>query len=442
LLGAAFMSLRKAELGRYRILGCIARGGMAQIDLGCIHGSGGFRKLVVLKRLLPQWYDDPVCVQMFLDEARLGAELRHPNIVETYAVDSDGGKHFIAMELVHGVDLLTLIRRVLRDGRPMPLAHALTIVTRIASALHHAHERCSPDGAPLGLVHRDISPHNIMVSFEGAPKLIDFGIAKETLSVGQDRTRDGGIKGKLSYMSPEQLQGQRLDRRSDVFSLSIVLWELTCGHKLFSGPSDVDVFRKIAVDDPTSPRSVCPEYPPDLEAIVLKGLRRQPVDRHQSALALEVELERYAATHELVLSERELAASLRELFPELAHDPLRMLQDATRSDGGRLKTRRRIRPLHAAPLVLALVAAAFLSFARPHPLGPSLVAASMNLPAAVFAAPSVPRPVAVPPAAAPIAPVTSAAPPTVAAQRPRRPRFKLARTLWDPDSPFPPGGDR
>ncbi len=306
-------SIGPQAIGRYEILRPLATGGMAEIFLGRIRGIEGFQKGIVLKRLRPELAANPSFVEMFLDEARLMATLQHSNIVQVFDVGSAGGAYFFSMELLRGEDL----RGVVKQGRAsggLPLDHALFIVASALSGLHHAHEQRGPDGRPLDIVHRDVSPSNIFVTYDGAVKVLDFGIAKTTVQTTQ--TRAGTLKGKIRYMSPEQCLGRPVDRRSDVFSAAIVLWELTVGRKLFSGPSDFELMSRIVDADAPAPTSLVPDYPPELERIVLRGLRRDPAERYQTAEELQADIEHFAREGRLVMSSRALGRWMSERFAD------------------------------------------------------------------------------------------------------------------------------
>jgi len=218
------------RLGEYRIVRSLACGGMAEVSLALTSGPQGFEKLVVLKKILPHLAAKPRYVRLFLDEAKLAASLDHPNIAQVHAIGQVDGAYCIAMEYVHGSDLKRVVARVAASGRPFPIDQAVRIVREVAAALHHAHERCGPDGTPLRIVHRDVSPSNIQISYDGAVKLIDFGVAKSEVS--SIRTQTGTLKGKAGYMAPEQVQCGPVDRRTDVYALGIVLWELLSGRQL------------------------------------------------------------------------------------------------------------------------------------------------------------------------------------------------------------------
>ena len=239
-----------ACVGRYQLLRRLAIGGMAELHLACAMGVGGFQKVVVLKRVLPHLAADAGFVRMFLDEARLAAHLDHPNIVQVIDSGEAAGEYFYAMEYVHGRNVRELLGAASHAGG-MPLAVALTIAVGIAAALEHAHGRVDLEGRPLDLVHRDVSPSNVLVSYDGAVKLTDFGIAKAATRTQE--TTAGTMKGKIGYMSPEQCRGEAVDRRSDIFSLGVVLFELTTCERLFFGDSDFAVLNKVVSSNSTTP---------------------------------------------------------------------------------------------------------------------------------------------------------------------------------------------
>jgi serine/threonine protein kinase len=283
-------------------------------------GISGFEKIVALKRILPQYAAQDDFVQMFLDEARLTATIQHNNVAQVYDIGScDDGLCF-TREYVHGADLRTVLHALARAERRMPLAHALTVAIGAAAGLHAAHERTTGDGRPLGIIHRDITPSNVLVSFDGCVKLIDFGIAKSERR--STETQAGTLKGKIAYMSPEQCQGEALDRRSDVFSLGIVLFEATTGTRLFASDNEYAALRQIVDQDAPRPSSRVADYPPALEEIVLRALRRDREARYPSALALQMDLEELARSRGMATSTALLATWMRELLPERAAEPL------------------------------------------------------------------------------------------------------------------------
>ncbi|MBA3452025.1 MAG: serine/threonine protein kinase [Deltaproteobacteria bacterium] len=295
------------SLGRYEVLRLLATGGMAELYLARTRGAGGFEKPLVLKRMLPQIAEDPDLRTMFLDEARLAATLHHPNVVQVFDLGEDAGQYFFAMEYVHGSDVHRLMRAA---SGVLPLDVSIEIVSQTAAGLHHAHERVDDTGTALGIVHRDVSPSNMLCTWEGCVKLADFGIAKAASH--RSRTRTGTIRGKTAYMSPEQCKGDPVDRRSDVFALAIVLYELTTGRRVFDGDNDYAVLHKITSSDVPPPSSIVPAYPAELERIVMRGLRRERDERYPSAAALRDDLEAFARGHGLATGPSVIARVLEE----------------------------------------------------------------------------------------------------------------------------------
>src|SRR5262249_54309489 len=289
-------------------------------------GIEGFEKLVVLKRILPQHALDPELLRMFLDEARLSATLTHPHVIEVYDVGAEGEAPFFAMEYVHGANVREMLRAHARRAgpagaagkasAPLPLAHAVTIVAAAAEGLHYAHERLGPGGEPLGIVHRDVSPSNVLVSFDGAVKVSDFGIAKWAFQ--RTRTQEGTLKGKFAYMSPEQCRARPVDRRSDIFALGAILYELTTGAAPFAGASELDILNQIATGRASPPAwpAAMGAYPPALSEIVLRALAPEPDDRFQTMQELQIALESFARASGLALSTVSLAAFVQQLFGE------------------------------------------------------------------------------------------------------------------------------
>ncbi len=305
-----------ARLGSYEILGKLARGGMAELFLAKTHGPEGFEKLVVIKKILPHYAANPKFVKLFLDEARLAAGLDHPHIAHVYDMGTVEGNYFFAMEYVHGKDVRTTMRRTTAAERKFPIEHAVLIARNTAEALHYAHERRRVDGSLLGIVHRDVSPSNILISYDGTVKLVDFGVAKAASNSA--KTRTGTLKGKISYMSPEQAKGAPVDRRSDVFALGIVLWEMVTSCRLFRTENDLATIQMIINSKPQPPTELRPECPPELERIIIKALAADPTTRYQSAEELQLDLEEIARDQRMQQSSVGLRAFMHKAFePEI-----------------------------------------------------------------------------------------------------------------------------
>jgi serine/threonine protein kinase len=301
-----------ARVGKYEIVHRIAFGGMAEIYLARVSGIHGFEKHVVLKRILPQYAANDEFVRLFLREARLAATLDQANIAQVHDIGEIDGSYFFTMEYLHGEDLRVIMRETIRRGEKLPLEHALAITLGAAAGLHFAHEKKGSDGQSLGIVHQDVSPSNLVVTYDGGVKVVDFGIAK--VSADPELSRGGAPKGKLAYMSPEHLHNQPVDRRSDVYSLGVVLFEITTHTRLFSSKSEVDMMRQVmdAIIPPPSSRS--PGYPPDLEEIVMRALEKNPGRRYPSARDLRIDLEAFARRHDVHVSSVALADWMERTF--------------------------------------------------------------------------------------------------------------------------------
>lgn len=297
---------------QYQILAKLAVGGMAELFLARGAGVGGVERYCVLKRVLRDRSGDAQFIQMFLDEVRLAAQLHHPNIAAVYDVGMLGGSYFFTMEYVHGETVRALLQRTHALRRPVPVACALTIIAGAAAGLHHAHERRAPDGRRLEIVHRDVSPSNLIVSFEGNVKLVDFGVAKAA-----DRgveTKSGTVKGKISYLSPEQCRGETVDRRSDLFSLGIVAWELLANSRLYRRASDFESMVAIVNERPKPPSHKRAEVPRALDDIVLRLLAKSPDERYQTAAEVIEAVEHASMRAGTLLSASAVSRLLRELF--------------------------------------------------------------------------------------------------------------------------------
>jgi serine/threonine-protein kinase len=308
---AASPGAAAAYLGRYRIVSEIGLGGMASVHLARLDGPGGFQKWVAVKRIHDHLAEDEAFITMFLDEARVLARISHPNVATVLELGLDDGAYWFAMEYLHGEVLRELMHRNEQAGTRIPLEIACRIVIDAAEGLHAAHELRGDNGELLGLVHRDVSPHNIFVCYDGTTKIVDFGIAKFRSRVSS--TNAGQLKGKLAYMSPEQLNGQPLDRRADVFSLGVVLWELTTGKRLFRVDSDLETFSKVYECVVPEPTEVVDDYPPDLEAIVLSALARPRDERFDTARALSRALQTFAQKRGWFVGNDDVARYVRDV---------------------------------------------------------------------------------------------------------------------------------
>jgi serine/threonine protein kinase len=301
------------KLGRHELIRQIAVGGMAELYLARTMGLEGFEKLVVLKRILPQYAGNSSFVTMFLNEARLAATFHHPNIAQVFDIDQDGTDYFFSMEYIHGQDLGHLVASANESGVPISLDAALTLVAGLCAGLHYAHEKVGPDGRPLNVVHRDVSPSNVLVSYEGAVKLVDFGIAR---AGSNPATTRGGLKGKIAYMSPEQCRGKvALDRRSDVFSIGTILYELTTGRLPFTDETEYGVLNQIVNRDAEPPSHIVAGFSPALDAIVMRALARDPDQRYATALEMQKAIEDFAHDSRLRVSPLVLARLMGTLYP-------------------------------------------------------------------------------------------------------------------------------
>ncbi len=306
---------------KYRLTQKIGSGGMAEVFRATGEGPEGFERAFVIKRILPGLSDAPEFVRMFVDEAKISARLLHPNIVQVFEFAYQDGGYYIVMEPVDGVDMGRLLRKLERRGAVAPVAFAAEVGRQACRGLGFAHGLSSPDGKPYGIVHRDVTPPNIMVAWNGAVKILDFGIARAVQELRTSQTDAGIVKGKMSYIAPEMLQGQPPDARSDLFSLGVVLHELLCGRRLFVGENDLETLKLVSEMPVPRPSSRNPEVKPAFDEVILRALARDPANRYQSADEMSQDLER------LVLRKRYAASSfvkqVRALVPqeELTAEP-------------------------------------------------------------------------------------------------------------------------
>ncbi|RLB57932.1 MAG: protein kinase [Deltaproteobacteria bacterium] len=317
-----------SSIGRYQLLMLLATGGMAEIYLARQTGIGGFEKLVVLKRILPSLVQQKQFVEMFLDEAIIAARLNHPNIVQIYDLGQVDGEYFIAMEFLEGESLGALANQGVQAGRPVSWPLAAAMVAQVCDGLHYAHTFEDEQGRRLDIVHRDISPHNIIVLFNGMVKLVDFGIAKAATKMHQ--TRVGTLKGKLAYMSPEQCTGQEVDARSDIFSLGIVLWELLARRRLFRHDSEAAIIRAIADEPIPALAEARAEVPAQLVAVVDRALQKDPAQRYQSAAEMAAALRAYLQQQQEPAGPEAIAAYIMEVFGDKARTKKKLLEQIAR----------------------------------------------------------------------------------------------------------------
>ena len=297
------------RVGNYQLIRLLAQGGMADIYLARRNDSDAYVAVKVLNNARAA---DPESCTLFLDEARLLALLSHDNLAGVLDVDRADGVHYLAMEYVHGADLRELLLAAQRANRAVPYETALSIVAGAAAGLDHAHRRCGPDGKPLHLVHRDVSLSNIMVGHDGSVKVVDFGIAIATVS--SHHTNPGIVRGKASYMSPEQALGDPLDLRTDVFALGVVLYELTTGRRCFQGNSDFERMLAVVRGDYVPPSVVVPDYPRALEAIIKTALANDASRRYCSAAAMIDALHRVALAEGWIVGATMIGDFMHELF--------------------------------------------------------------------------------------------------------------------------------
>jgi serine/threonine-protein kinase len=305
--------------GRYHVEERIARGGMGEVWAATALGPNGFRKRVVIKTILPDLAERPDYVAMLVNEASLAAHLSHPNIVQVFDFDCVDGLYFMAMEHIAGRTLAQVLQRATTSRRSIPPWLALTVIATCCDALQYAHDFADENGRPLGLVHRDISPSNVMLSWSGNVTILDFGIAIATRNLRSERTRT--LKGKYLYMSPERVRAQQGDRRADVYSLGVVLYELLTLQRPFRAPSDYELLKRIVAGKPLPPSRHAVWMPAELDEIVLKAMAVRPEERHPEAKLLAADLRAYLRRVDDVHDADDIASFLQGHFPENAQTP-------------------------------------------------------------------------------------------------------------------------
>ncbi len=306
------MTTSSGIIKRYETVASLGAGGMANVYLALSRGPDGFRKAVVIKKLRATYADDPEFVQMFREEARLAARLNHPNIVQTLDFGTEGDRYVIVMEYLEGQSLHAIQRRAGPDG--LPLANHLSVLTQVLTALRYAHDLKDFDGTPLRIVHRDVSPHNVFVTYAGQTKLVDFGIAK-AVSRHQDITHNG-TRGKIGYMAPEQERGDPLDARTDLFAVGVMLWEALVGRQLWAGLSDIAIISRLHFAEIPTPSEANSEVHPALEQICMRALAHRPSDRFADADQLKAALEGCMAELGLRAQLEQTGRLVAELFAE------------------------------------------------------------------------------------------------------------------------------
>jgi serine/threonine protein kinase len=311
-LAAATQLSEPIQFGKYTLFERIGRGGMAEVYKGRIQGPAGFERVFVVKRILPHLSDDQSFIKMFVEEAKLSARLNHPNIVHIFELGAVEGEYFISMEYIRGHDLSETMRAIWKAlGPPRPELVAY-IGREACRGLAYAHNLTDENGRPLGMIHRDVSPSNVMLSYEGAVKMLDFGIAK-ALGDSAEATKSGTLKGKYAYMAPEQTEGDNIDHRSDIFAIGTVLHEVLTGRRLFKGQNDVQTIERVRRCDIPPPSAQNPAVPPEMDHVILKALQRDPARRWSNAADLADALDdivhaaRFQPTH--------LQQILYDLFP-------------------------------------------------------------------------------------------------------------------------------
>ena len=318
-------SLGSMAIGKYQLFASLGRGGMADVYLAIARGPMGFNKLTVIKRLRSEVAADPSFAHMLLDEARLAARLSHANVVHTYEVGETNNGYFIAMEYLEGQPLVRIARVARTKGQEkLEAPLCARIIADALGGLQYAHELRDYDGTPLRIIHRDVSPHNIFVTYDGAVKLMDFGIAKASSSSTQ--TEVGVLKGKIAYMAPEQATGGEVDRRADIFAMGIVLWELLTGERLFHAGSAPATLHRLLSQPIPRVSSVVPDIAPALDAAVAKALERDPGSRFQTAQEMRNALEEYVIASGATLRQEAIGRRVSELFEETRQNVQRQIQ--------------------------------------------------------------------------------------------------------------------
>ncbi len=311
--------------GKYYLLELINVGGMAEVFKAKMFGVEGFEKIVAIKRILPEVAEDGEFIKMFIDEAKIAVKLQHPNVVQIFELGKIDGSYFIAMELINGKDIKTIRKRLKRVDLLMPVEQSAYIISQVCEGLDYAHRKTDEKMNPLNIVHRDISPQNMIVSYEGTVKLIDFGIAKAKSK--STKTQVGMLKGKFSYMSPEQVSGQPIDRRSDIFSLGVVFFEMLTGKRLFLGKNDVETLEKIRKAEVLPPSVFNSAVPPELDRIVMKALAKDREERYQWASEFAEDLKKFSYSSGKIFTRQDMMNFMSEFFADELEEETAKLEE-------------------------------------------------------------------------------------------------------------------
>jgi serine/threonine-protein kinase len=309
--------------GKYRLFATLGRGGMAEVYLGVAQGPMGFNKLVVVKKLRDGLADDANFVNMFLDEGRLAARLNHPNVIHTYEIGQHDQTYFLAMEYLDGQPLSTITKTIAATEEKIDPILWVRVISDALGGLHHAHELKDYDGSPIGIIHRDVSPQNLFITYDGRVKLVDFGIAKAALNSTQTET--GVLKGKIAYMAPEQAMGVAIDRRADVFAMGVVLWELLAGRRMITGDAAVALHKLLNVPI-RHLTEVIPDIDPALDAIVMKAVEKTPTNRFQSAQEMRAALDEYIRSTGRMVNEEQISELVMRLYKDKRAEVQKQIQ--------------------------------------------------------------------------------------------------------------------
>ena len=379
-----------AELfGKYQLLHKLATGGMGEVWLARQSGPAGFDRFVAIKRLLPNLAENNEFVQMFLDEARLVARLTHPNICQIYEFGCEKGMYYLSMEYMHGEPLSSLLERSLKERKPIDRGIAAHVISQACEGLHFAHERKDDSGVPLGIVHRDVSPSNVFVTYDGTVKLLDFGIAKAAHRLTQ--TVAGAIKGKFGYIAPEVYRGEAIDRRVDIFAMGVVFWELLVRRRLYKRETEYEVLRAIVEEPVPDPRQYDATIPEELALAAVKALAKQPSERFQTAMELRRVISGYLRGLEHEIDADSLGALMQNVYGQVWIDLRASVLDSFKDASGEISGADVLNPQSGSGVSQARIAESFVrqvnapsfqpgavsSAARPRPRSRALLFAGI-----------------------------------------------------------------